>query len=319
MIPLKKILSPSQPLRIVFMNSKPDPLVSAEFARNVLDSLSAHVAILDMKGKILDTNAAWKKFAQSNDLKMRPDMTGINYLQVCSSSFGTSSKEADRVFLGITALINGSIDEFVIEYPCHSPEEERWFYMRATRLRFEDELRIVVSHENITALKLMEKKLVQQKEALKNREKELEIQKEHLEETNIALKVLLNQRDKDKEEMENNLVCNIKEQLFPYLKMLQSSPLNQQQHMWTEVIRSSLEKIISPLVAHFSALQLQLTPSEVQIATLIRDGRTTKEIASIQGCSVDAIEFHRKNIRKKLNLTHSKINLRTYLRSITNQ
>lgn len=84
---------------------------------------------------------------------------------------------------GIRAVIAGEIDEFVIDYPCHSPHEQRWFYMRATRLEGVDTVRVVVSHENITALK-------QAEEDLRKREAQLEQQSRSLEETNTALKVL---------------------------------------------------------------------------------------------------------------------------------
>lgn len=292
---------------------------SPDSSRSVLDSLSAHVAILDRHGVILDTNAAWKNFARANAVTMRPDMVGINYLQVCTSSLGPSSQEANPVYQGITDLIEGRIDEFVMEYPCHSPEEKRWFYMRATRLQRQDDLHIVVSHENITPLKQLEEELREQTLRLEASEQELNVQKDALEETNTALKVLLRQREQDKKEMEENLVRNVREQLFPYLEMLAASSLSTRQKMWAETIRSGLENIISPLFSRFSSLKLQLTPSEMQIAALIRDGRTTKEIAHVQGCSVDAIEFHRKNIRKKLGITHRKVNLRTYLLSLTNQ
>ncbi|MGE0087383.1 MAG: LuxR C-terminal-related transcriptional regulator [Desulfococcaceae bacterium] len=283
---------------------------SEVLARSILDSLSAHVAILDKNGLILETNAAWKRFAHTNDIRMRPDTIHVNYLEVCNSSFGESSEEAGTVYRGIRDLIEEKIDEFVIEYPCHSPDENRWFYMRATRLVLEDEMLIVVSHENITPLKLAE-------ERLKNRERELEMQTANLKDVNTALKVLLNQREKDKAELEERVVSNIREQVFPYLDKLAASHLDERQCAWTEIVRSYLKDVTSPFFKRFASLQLQLTPQEIRIASLIKEGRNTKEIADILGCSGDAVEFHRKNIRRKLGLTRKKTNLQTYLLSLT--
>ena len=289
---------------------------SESFSRAILNSLSAHVAILDIHGQILETNDAWKKFALANKIQMRPDTININYLEVCKSSFGESSEQAEEVYQGIRKLIDKKINEFVIEYPCHSPDENRWFYMRATRLSLENEVFIVISHENITPLKLVEQKLKHQKQMLKAKEQYLKIQTKNLEDTNTALKVLLNQREKDKTELEDRVVSNIREQVFPYLDKLSCSRLDQRQTALAEIIRSCLENIISPFLTRFSSLHLQLTPQEIQTAFLVKEGRTTKETAEILGCSTDAVEFHRKNIRKKLGLTHTKINLRTYLLSL---
>lgn len=283
---------------------------SEVLARSILDSLSAHVAILDKNGLILETNAAWKRFAHANDIRMRPDTIHVNYLEVCNSSFGESSEEAGTVYRGIRDLIEEKIDEFVIEYPCHSPDEKRWFYMRATRLILGGEMLIVVSHENITPLKLAE-------ERLKNRERELEMQTANLKDVNTALKVLLNQREKDKAELEERVVSNIREQVFPYLDKLAGSRLDARQSAWTEIIRSCLEDVTSPFFKRFASLQLQLTPQEIRIASLIKEGRNTKEIADILGCSNDAVAFHRKNIRRKLGLTRKKTNLQTWLLSLT--
>ncbi|MDD9301832.1 MAG: hypothetical protein HUK40_05535 [Desulfobacter sp.] len=172
-------------------------------ARAILNSLSAHVAILNKNGIIIETNRAWKQFARSNKIRIRPDTIHINYLEICDTALDDQSGKAQQVSEGIRSLINGEIDEFLTEYPCHGPEKKRWFYMRATRLADSDPLQLVVSHEDITQIKLAET-------ALKKREKELEIQKTNHEETITALKVLLKQRDADRQELEERFVSNIK-------------------------------------------------------------------------------------------------------------
>ncbi len=282
------------------------------FAEAVLNSLSAHIAILGREGVIIETNRAWKAFAQANDIRMRPDTLGVNYTELCESSVGDSADQALEVASGIRAVIAGELEEFVIDYPCHSPHEKRWFYMRVTRLAGAETVRVVVSHENITALKRAE-------EALKKRETELEQQSLNLEEANTALKVLLRQREHDKRELEEKVLINVRNFTFPYLEKLRNAHLEPQYRAYLEIIESHLQEIVSPFLSRLSSRQLQFTPQEIQVAALVRDGRTTKDIAQTLTISTNAVEFHRKNIRKKLGLSSVKTNLRSYLLSLSHQ
>ncbi len=279
------------------------------FAEAVLNSLSAHIAILDEHGVIIETNRAWKAFAHANAIRMRPDTLAVNYLQICEASAGDHADEAREVARGIRAVIAGEIEEFVIDYPCHSPHEKRWFYMRATRLTGATTVRVVVSHENITALKRAE-------ESLRNREVELEQQSRNLEEANTALKVLLQQRENDKRDLEENVLVNIRNFTLPYLEKLKTARLAPQHQTYLEIMESHLKEIVSPFLRRLSVQHLQLTPQEIQVAALVKEGRATKDIALSLNLSTNAVEFHRKNIRKKLGLSNVKTNLRSYLLSL---
>jgi len=290
--------------------------INDSYAHCVLDSLSAHVAILDRNGRILQTNLAWRKFAQANAIRMRPDTVSINYLDICRSALGDSSDQARDVYAGIRDLIEGKIDEFVIDYPCHSPTEKRWFYMRATRLDLEGEVRVVVSHENITPLKLIEDELKRKTRDLQAREAELKAQAAHLTDTNTALRVLLDQRDADRREMERRLTANLRELVLPYLYQLGQTGLNPRQSAILDIIRTQVDETLSPFLSSFSSLQSRLTPQELKVAVLVKEGRATKEIAEVLAVSMDTVDFHRKNIRKKLGLNHRKTNLRSHLLSL---
>ena len=287
-----------------------NPQHSAErYAKAVLDSLSAHIAILDRNGVILETNLAWRNFANSNHIRMRPDMIDVNYLDICDAARGNSSERAGEVADGIRDVIAGRIEEFVIDYPCHSDSEQRWFYMRATRLAGAEPLRIVVSHENITALKETEQYLMQ-------RERELDTKTRHLEEANIALKVLLNQREHDKRELEEQFCANLTRLVLPHLEHLKLTSLDTRQKAYVEIVESHVREMSSPFFHRTASLYLLLTPQEIQVAALIKDGRTSKDIAKILSIAVNTVDFHRKNIRKKLGLNGQKTNLRTYLLSL---
>jgi PAS domain S-box-containing protein len=129
---------------------------SGRFLQSTLDALSAHIAILDEHGTIIGVNAAWNCFGSENNFKGSGRGTGLNYLKVCDSVSGRSAKGAAKVAGGIRAVMAGESAEFHMEYPCHSPQEKRWFVVRATRFGGEGPVRVVVAHENITGRKLAE-------------------------------------------------------------------------------------------------------------------------------------------------------------------
>jgi PAS domain S-box-containing protein len=150
---------------------------------------------------------------------------------------------------------------------------------------------------------------------LKERDKKLEQQTLHLEEVNTALKVLLEHREQEKQELEENLLANIKKLVFPYLEKLDRGKLGVENQTYLNIIKSNLNDLISPLANRLSSNYLALTPTELLITDFIKHGKTSKEIAAMLHVSAKAVAFHRGNIRKKLNLTNKKINLQTYLQS----
>jgi DNA-binding CsgD family transcriptional regulator len=279
-------------------------------ARTVLDSLSAHIAIIDQKGIILETNQAWRNYARKNSLEGDADSIGTNYLDVCESATGDEEKDAARVADGIRLVISGEAREFLYDYPCHSPEGKHWYYMRAIRMFYDGPVRVVISHEDITDLKLTE-------EALKESEAALKEQKQSLEETNVALKVLLKQRENDKHELEQKVLGNMKELVFPYVKKLKKAGLKTSERTYIEIIDAHLKDIISPFLQRMSSANIFLTPQEIQVATLVKDGKTSKEIADILNIAETTVHFHRRNLRIKFGLDNRKTNLRTYLLSIS--
>jgi PAS domain S-box-containing protein len=149
-------------------------------------------------------------------------------------------------------------------------------------------------------------------------EKTMELQEKaiNLQEMNTALKVLLKKRDEDKKELEEKVLLNVREMIEPYLIKLKKTKLNDMQRTYLDIIESNLNDIISPFVCGVSINLLNFTPTELQVANLVKQGKTTKEIASILNLSAKTIEFHRNNIRKKMGIKNRKINLRTYLLSL---
>ncbi len=152
-------------------------------------------------------------------------------------------------------------------------------------------------------------------DALRKREVELKAQSHHLEEVNTALKVLLKQREDDRKELGENVLTNVKELIAPYLERLKKSHLNTNQETLVNILDSNLNNITSPFISKLSFKFFNLTPMEIKVANLVKEGKTNKEIAELLCLSKNTILFHRYNIRRKLKLKNKKINLRSHLLS----
>jgi PAS domain S-box-containing protein len=151
---------------------------------------------------------------------------------------------------------------------------------------------------------------------IRKREEELEIKTVLLEEANAALKVLLKQRERDKEEIEEKILMNVREMVLPFVEKMKHTKMDVIQEAYINIIESHLDDIISNFLQRIKSKTLTFTPRETQIASLIRAGKNTKEITKMLGMSKSAVEFHRNRIRIKLGLNKKKINLRTSLLSI---
>ena len=168
---------------------------------------------------------------------------------------------------------------------------------------------------NLKLLKEAETRKQAQK-ALLEKSQELEARSARLEETNTALKVLLKGMENERHELEEKMVSNLNELTRPHLARLAVGRLTQRQRALVEAVINSLDDITSPLSRRFIIAGSKLTPAEVQVANLIRQGKTTKEIAEFMGVAVSTVDFHRLNIRRRLNLTNKQINLQSYLKSL---
>ena len=190
---------------------------------------------------------------------------------------------------------------------------------QAEEALLESTLRMQLAYDQaITYAKELNKEIDERKraeEALQRRKEQLKAKAQTLEEVNTALKVLLKQREEDKTELEEKVLSNVKQLVLPYIETLRKSRLGDEQMAYVSIIESNLTDIVSPFLRKLSTKYLRLTPKEIQIADLIKLGKTTKEIADMLSVSTRAIEFHRENIRAKLGLKNQPINLRTQLLS----
>jgi len=129
--------------------------VAAQFQQAVLDSLSAQLAVLDRHGTITHTNAAWRAYARINGLGHPPEFTGGNYLSTLRGICAADPAAVEAAKAGIAAVARGEADQFQLPQPFHARDGERWFSLKVTPVRDVQE-RVVVSHEDVTALKAAE-------------------------------------------------------------------------------------------------------------------------------------------------------------------
>jgi two-component system NtrC family sensor kinase len=142
---------------------------SRELAQSTIDALSSHICVLNEAGTIIAVNQAWKYFAEANcrmescevhlESPGRSYFEGVNYLAVYDKAVGSDAMEAAEFARGIRAVLHDECGQYAVEYPCHSPDEKRWFIGRIRRFYNNRLTRIVIEHINITERKLAEEAL----------------------------------------------------------------------------------------------------------------------------------------------------------------
>jgi DNA-binding NarL/FixJ family response regulator len=153
----------------------------------------------------------------------------------------------------------------------------------------------------------------QAEEALSKSEKELKSKTENLEEVNAALNVLLKRVEEGRIELEEKILSNIRELVLPYIDRLKKTQLSDHQASYLIVIETNLDNIASSFLYHLKMRYLNLTHREVQVASLVKEGKSTKEIAKLLNIATKTVVFHRNSIRNKLGLKNQKANLRAQL------
>ena len=153
-------------------------------------------------------------------------------------------------------------------------------------------------------------------EQLLAKERELAHQARYLEEMNITLKVLLDSREKEKKQAQEIIISKARKIIYPYLEKIESSNLDDENRIYLSIVKANLDELLSPYINPLSQHYLNFTPMEMRIADLIKQGKSTKEIATMIKVSAFAVSFHRSNIRKKCGLIKAKKNLRAYLDTV---
>jgi len=164
----------------------------------------------------------------------------------------------------------------------------------------------VLVFRDITARKTTERELARSRE-------ELQVQAEEIRERNTALKVLLEQRERDRHEFEERVLSNISNLVIPYVEKLKKGTLSNESKTCARILETNLEQITSAFSNRLSSSLVGLTPQELKIASLVKEGRQDKEISDILNISFETVKTHKQHIRKKLGIYGQRKNLRAHL------
>ncbi|SEM00972.1 PAS domain S-box-containing protein [Syntrophus gentianae] len=284
----------------------------------LLDLAEDMIMVLDMRHRIL----FWNQGAEEKYGWSREEVLGKNIHSLLKTRFPKSLEEIEE-HLVIRGRWEGELAQTQRD---GSPVlvESRWALRRNDQ---EKPLAILEINNDITQRKYAEALLqrtleelearVQERTAdLKKVNAELEIKTRNLEELNTALTVLLKKREDDKNELEEKVLSNVKSMVLPYVDKLKMTALDATQANYMSIMESHLNEVISSFLMKLTSTSLNLTPREIQVASLIKDGKTTKEIAELMNVCSGAVALHRNHIRKKLGLNKKKTNLRTHLLSL---
>jgi PAS domain S-box-containing protein len=263
--------------------------------RQLFDNAPAGIYQIDFKNrKFLNANDVFCKYAGCS----QEEIASLNVFDILDEeSKKHYLQRRDEVALGIEV-------PDTVEYGIINKKGERFYVLLHLKNIYDDE-------GNVIAADIIAHDITERKKA----EEELKHFAENLEDANIALRVLMNSRDKDQKEFDGKLQVNINDLVIPYLKKLKAENLDNRNKNYVSILEKNLGDVLSPFMRDIRSAHKNLTPQEIQIVDLIRHGKNTKEIANMLNTSVNTIATHRNNIRKKLNLRNSKINLRSHILS----
>ena len=258
---------------------------SRERFKKAFEHSALGMAIFDPGGRFQEANASFCGLVGYSEARLL-DMNVLDITQA-------EDREISQKRLG--QALDGELQYFWLDQRyIHADGHEVWCYISCTLLRGADgaPLYFVAHVQDLS-------------ERIKFREQ--------LKETNTALKVLLDHRERDQAEKAREMLTALENLVFPYLEKLRTTPLDREQRIYLELIQDNLKDLASPMAHSLVAMEKRLTPTEFQVADLVRRGKTSQEIGALLRMSDAAVFFHRNNIRKKLGLRHSRVNLRSHL------
>lgn len=264
--------------------------------RNIFHNAMEGIFQMGVQGEILSANPSFARFF---GYKLPEDiMRGVRDIR-----YEIYVDEGQRNELKRLLDKQGFVRNFEVQ--CRRKDGQRiWASLNIRIVRGGDNK--IICYEG-TLVDITERKEVQ--EDLFNKSRSLE-------ETNAALRVLLRQREADKNELEDKIMHNVKELVFPYIDKLRAGQSGKDTVI-IDIIESNLNEILSPFIKSMASRYINFTPKEIQIADLMKKGKTTKEISIILSLSPRTIDIHRYNIRRKLNINKKKVNLQSYLLTLS--
>jgi len=281
---------------------------------DIIDFLPDATMAIDLKGKII----AWNRAIEEMTGVKAKDMLGKENYEYAIPFYGfrrpallnlvlKPDKEIEKNY----SILKKEKDLLIVETEALSLKGKKAFLWGKASPLYDGKGNIVGAIESIRDI--TERKI--HEEILRKRETDLELKTNELQDVNTALRVLLKQREGDQSRMEEKILSNVKLLIHPFIERLQNHA-DPKGISYVNVIKSNLQEIITPFSYNLSSKYLNLTNKEIQVANLIKEGNTTKEIAELLNSSVGVVNVHRFHIRKKLGLTKTQ-NLHAYLSSLT--
>lgn len=282
---------------------------------DIVDFLPDATFVRDLQGRII----VWNKAMEEMTGARAKDMLGKGDYEYALPFYGKRRPIMIDLVLKPDKNIERKYD-MVIKKPGHFLIAEGWTSLKGEKVFLwgkaspfcNSKGKIVGSVESVRDI--TDRK--QYEDAINKREKELGNKTRELEDMNAALRVLLKQRESDRKEFEEKILTNIKVLIFPHIEQLKMQLRAGQNRRHIDILESNLKEIVSPFARTLSAVYSNLTNREIQIANLIKEEKTTKEITEVLNISESAVNIHRYRIRQKLNIDKRQ-NLRTFLSSLS--
>jgi PAS domain S-box-containing protein len=266
-----------------------------------MDQLPGKVFIKNDKGRYLYGNRFFNRITQ--ELAGRP-AAGLHTQELYPRECASQMMYNDKV-----VLATGRVHESIEQIP-GKDGEAHWLTCKFPITQKDADTLIGGIGLDITAR-------VKARQELEARDKELELQKEDLKRVNTALKVMMEHRQDEMLKKERDTLASIKKLVMPYLERLQLGHLDPEQESYLAIALDNLHDLASEFAGRLSTPETLLSPTELQVADLLRHDRSSDEIAGMMAISPHTVARHRASIRKKLGLTNQKINLKTYLQSLS--
>ena len=282
---------------------------------DIVDFLPDATFVRDLQGRII----VWNKAMEEMTGARAKDMLGKGDYEYALPFYGKRRPIMIDLVLKPDKKIERKYD-MVIKKPGHFLIAEGWTSLKGEKVFLwgkaspfcNSKGKIVGSVESVRDI--TDRK--QYEDAINKREKELGNKTRELEDMNAALRVLLKQRESDRKEFEEKILTNIKVLILPHIEQLKMQLRAGENRRRIDILESNLKEIVSPFARTLSAVYSNLTNREIQIANLIKEEKTTKEITEVLNLSESAVNIHRYRIRQKLNIDKRQ-NLRTFFSSLS--
>jgi PAS domain S-box-containing protein len=250
------------------------------------------VFFLDHELRILDANAS------SEEIFGRPaeKAAGMNYRLLLAADERDSLEEAaqkldaDQSWSGEVRAVRAGLEEFPAEAALSRVELEEGVFI----------YQLIVSDRS----------------EVEDLRRELERKQEHVKEMSVTLKNVIRSVDEDKRDFMDGLAHHVEIELMPALEKMSRADSSQIRGDYREVIEDQLRDLAAGASGRLNKLLMELTPTEIQICKYIQTGHGTKEIAEMMNSSFETVQTHRKNIRKKLDLTGRRVSLSSFLKNL---